>query len=62
MEHLSPPIIPQATIHKVLSHEGILGRGRDFITNTPNTLHLYTDKNKRSYVMQQYTNVSRQFY
>lgn len=54
-------IVDQANIHKVLIHEGLLGRGRDFITGKSCSLHLYNDKFKKYYVMQQYDSVDQAF-
>lgn len=54
-------IVDQAHIHNILSHEGVLGKGRDFLTLKPCSLHLYTDRFKRSYVMQQYEGVDQNF-
>ena len=54
-------IIDQQIIHKVLTHEGLLGKGRDFITGKPCSLHLYNDKYKKIYVMQQFDNVDQNF-
>jgi hypothetical protein len=45
-------IVDQQHIHKVLTHEGLLGKGRDFITGQNCSLHLYNDRFKKTYVMQ----------
>lgn len=47
-------IVDQQNIHKVLTHEGLLGKGRDFLTGKVCSLHLYNDRFKKIYVMQQY--------
>lgn len=54
-------IVDQQNIHKVLIHEGLLGKGRDFITGRPCSLHLYNDKFKKIYVMQQFDNADQNF-
>lgn len=54
-------IVEQQNIHKVLTHEGLLGKGRDFITGKTCSLHLYNDKFKKIYVMQQYESVDQSF-
>ena len=54
-------IVDQSHLHNVLVHEGVLGKGRDFITNRPCSLHLYSDHFKRTYVMQQYDGVDQLF-
>lgn len=47
--------IPAGLFHKYMVHEGIIGKGRDFLTGTPCVIHLYTDpENKRKYALQQY--------
>lgn len=54
-------IVDQQNIHRVLSHEGLLGKGRDFLTGRQCSLHLYNDKFKRTYVMQQFEGVDQNF-
>lgn len=52
-------IVDQAYIHKILTHEGLLGKGRDFLTDKECSLHLYNDKFKRTYVMQEFNGVDQ---
>ena len=54
-------IVDQAHLHNVLTHEGVLGKGRDYLTNKDCSLHLYSDRFKRTYVMQQYDGVDQHF-
>jgi hypothetical protein len=54
-------IVDQQYVHKVLTHEGVLGKGRDFLTGLFCSLHLYNDKFKKIYVMQQYEGVDQNF-
>lgn len=54
-------IVDQQNVHKVLTHEGVLGKGRDFLTGRNCSLHLYNDKFKKIYVMQQYEGVDQNF-
>ena len=54
-------IVDQTYIHKILTHEGVLGKGRDFMGNKECSLHLYSDKFKRSYVMQLFEGVDQEF-
>lgn len=43
-----------ASIHRVLRHEGVIGVGRDILTGLPCSLHSYTDRFGRSYIMQMF--------
>lgn len=54
-------IVDQQYIHKVLTHEGLLGKGRDLLTDHSCSLHLYNDRFKKIYVMQQFENVDQNF-
>ena len=54
-------MVEQSHLHKILEHQGVLGMGRDYLTQKPCSLHLYTDSFKRSYVMQQYDQVDQEF-
>jgi hypothetical protein len=45
-------IVALPVAHRLLIHEGVLASGRDFFTESPCTLHHYTDTFKRAYVMQ----------
>jgi hypothetical protein len=55
-------LLPESVIQRYFSHEGIIGKGRDFLTGTSCTIHLYTDPmNKRKYAMQLYEDVSHEF-
>ena len=54
-------IVDQTYIHKVLTHEGVLGKGRDLLTDKSCSLHLYNDKFKRMYVMQEFDGVDQEF-
>ena len=49
-------------MQRYFTHEGVIGKGRDFLTGTACTIHLYTDPNsKRKLVMQLYENLSQEF-
>lgn len=55
-------LLPPGLIHRYFTHEGIIGKGRDFRTGTPCTLHLYTDPfSKRKYTMQLFENITTDF-
>lgn len=50
-------IVAFSVAHRLLKHEGILGTGKDLITNSTCSLHSYTDKFKRTYIMQLFDSV-----
>jgi len=54
-------ILNLSTVHRLLQHEGLIGIGKDFITDQASTIHTYSDKFKRSYVMQLYDNIETDF-
>jgi len=54
-------VVNLSTAHRLLHHEGIMGTGRDFMTNVPCSLHSYSDRFKRSYVMQLFDGVEADF-
>lgn len=45
-------IVPLNFAHRLMTHEGIVGRGRDLLTGSPCSLHSYIDISKRTYIMQ----------
>lgn len=54
-------IINLAPAHRLLTHEGILALGSDFITQVPSSIHAYSDKFKRTYTMQLFEGVDSDF-
>lgn len=54
-------IVNLAHVHKALTHEGVVGIGSDFLTNTPCSLNSYIDQFKHTYVMQHYDGVDADF-
>ena len=54
-------IVNLSTVHRLLQPEGIIATGKDFLTNHPCSLHSYTDKFKRTYVMQLFDSVDSDF-
>ena len=54
-------VVNFSTAHRLLHHEGIMGTGRDFMTNAPCNLHFYSDRFKRIYVMQLFDGVEADF-
>lgn len=55
-------MLPGGVIQRYFAHEGVIGKGRDFLTGTPCTIHLYTDPNsKRKLAMQLYQDISQEF-
>lgn len=54
-------IVNLSTAHRLLQHEGLIGVGKDFMTNHPCSLHSYSDKFKRTYTMQLFDSVDTDF-
>lgn len=54
-------MIEHSILHRILTHEGLLGKGRDFLTGKPCSLHYYADKYKRNFVMQLFEGVDSDF-
>ena len=54
-------IVNLSTVHRLLQHEGLIGAGRDFMTNQPYSLHSYSSNFKRTYTMQLFEAVDSTF-
>ncbi len=54
-------VVDLANVHRVLTHEGLLGTGRDFLTRQPCSISIYSDKFKRNYIMQLFEAVDSDF-
>ena len=54
-------IVNLSTAHRLLQNEGIIATGKDFMSNKACSLHSYSDKFKRTYVMQLFDSVDSDF-